>query len=222
MISYEELLARLRASADENYRLFHKKLLKNDKINVIGVRMPVLRKLAREFRGEERLFCFPDEYYEVTFLKCAVAGALPYGEFVRHVDYLVGLLDNWATCDGFQAKCIRNNRGNFLPYIEKYLADGREFVVRFGLVTLLRDYVEREYLPAVFKALKGVWDAPYYVMMGAAWLLAEVLVKFYPEGREFLHSGELSPEVCNKAIQKARESFRLSKEQKAELLGDKR
>lgn len=50
-MTYEEVLSRLFSERDEGYREFHKKLLKNDKIEVIGVRMPVLRRLARMWKG---------------------------------------------------------------------------------------------------------------------------------------------------------------------------
>ena len=70
MITYEELLAELRANADEKYRAFHKKLLKNDNVNLIGVRIPVLRSIAKREKGSfAAVSAFPDEFYEVTFIK---------------------------------------------------------------------------------------------------------------------------------------------------------
>lgn len=218
MLTYEELLKELRSNADESYRAFHKKLLKNDKIQVIGVRMPVLRAIAkREKASFQALLGFPDEFYEVTFLKCAVAALLPYGELIKVLDGLAALLDNWATCDCFKAKCIATHKEEFLPYIEKYFADGREFVRRFALVTLLDFYVEEKYLPVIFSYLRRCENEEYYVMMAAAWLLAEVLVKHYEEGRAFLRDETLDSAVKRKGIRKACESFRLSEEQKAEL-----
>ena len=60
-MTYEEVLSRLFSERDEGYREFYKKLLKNENIEVIGVRMPVLRRLAREWKGEtERFLTFPD------------------------------------------------------------------------------------------------------------------------------------------------------------------
>ena len=59
MITYEEALARLRANADEAYRVFHQKLLKNDAIELIGVRIPILRALAKEWKNERGIFVFP-------------------------------------------------------------------------------------------------------------------------------------------------------------------
>lgn len=215
MTTYEEVLKELFAHSDDTYRAFHKKLLKNEDIKVIGVRTPVLRALAKRWKGEKELFSFPNEYYEVVFLKCSIAGALPFGEFTQVVDGLVDLLDNWATCDCFTANCIAKHKEEFLPYIKRYLASNKEFTRRYGLVSLLHDYVEEKYLPVVFEAIRGVEeDAPYYVMMAAAWLLAEVFVKYYEEGLIFIEQTRLAPKVLNKGIQKARESYRLSVEQK--------
>ncbi len=218
MITYEEVLARLHECADEDYRKFHKKLLKNDAVCVLGVRMPLLRKLSKEWKGElPALLSFPDEYYEVTFLKCAVAARLPFSEFCTHIDGLVGLLDNWATCDCFVAPCIGKHRDEFLPYLRRYIKDEREFIARYALVTLLHFYVEEQYYPVIFSFAEECDAEKYYVKMAAAWLIAEVLVRDYDAGVRFLNLETLSPAVQNKAIQKARESYRLSPEQKTLL-----
>lgn len=217
-MTYDEVLSRLFSHADESYRAFHKRLLNNDAIRVIGVRMPVLRALAREWKGEfSVLAAFPDEYYEVTLLKCLIADMLPYGSFVPAADMLVEKLDNWATCDSFRAPCLDGNREAYLPYLETYLSDGREFVVRYALVTLLKHYVRREYLPLIFRSVRMCTDAQYYVCMGAAWLTAEVLAHFFEEGYAFLQEEGLSPRLRALAVRKARESFRLTREQKDRL-----
>lgn len=218
MPTYEEALARLRENADEGYRAFHKKLLKNDGIAVIGVRMPVLRKMAKEWKGcFSEILTFPDDYYEITFLKCAVAATLPFGEFCCVSDELVFRLDNWATCDCFDPACIAGHKEEYLPYIRRYLTDEREFVKRFALVTLLHDYVTEEYLPLIFESVCSCREDQYYVMMAAAWLVAEVVVRFYGAGTDFLKQGRLPKQTQNRAIRKACESFRLAPQQKAEL-----
>lgn len=55
-----------------------------------------------------------------------------------------------------------------------------------------------------------------------AWLIAETLVKFYDTAVNFLKKNSLNKKTHNKAIQKACESYRLSKEQKNYLKGLKR
>ncbi len=223
MITYEEVCARLFANADAGYRDFHKKLLKNDRLNVIGVRIPAMRKLAKEWKAEWTAFsAFSDEYYEVTFLKCTIVSMLPFEAYCKELDGVVSLLDNWATCDCFHAPCVRKRKDEYLPYLEKYLADGREFVKRFALVGLLHDYVEEKYLPVIFDAVRRCGEAPYYVMMAAAWLIAEVLAKYYAAGVEFLREKCMPAQMHNKAIQKARESFRLTSAEKEALKRMKR
>ncbi|MCI9010756.1 MAG: DNA alkylation repair protein [Clostridia bacterium] len=219
MLPYDQTLAWLYAHADETYREFHKKLLKDPTIQVIGVKVPVLRAFAKKWKEDWRkLLTFPDVYYEITFLKCTAVGMLPFREFCGAVDGVVALLDNWATCDCFRAPCIQKHREDFMPYLEKYLKSEREFTRRFGLVTLLHSYMSEAYLPLIFKSIREACGREYYVTMAAAWLLAEVLVKFYDEGIAFLRETDLSKDVRLKAVQKARESYRLTSEQKSELL----
>ena len=220
---YPEFLAEIKSFADENYREFHKKLLKNDNINVIGVRVPDLRKLAKKHGGDfNEILYFPDEYYEVTFIKLTIASRLPFAEFVKVVDKLVPLIDNWATCDCFTPDCIKAHRDEFLPFIRKYLAVDDEFFQRFALTTLLHYYVEEKYLELIFSFLGSCDTRYYYVHMAAAWLLAEVLVKYYDHGKSFLMEHSLDKKTHNKAIQKACESFRLSNDRKNYIKGIKR
>lgn len=228
---YRELLEELKSLVDENYRQFHKKLLNNDGIDVLGVRVPLLRKLAKKYANDlECLLTFPDEYYEVTFIKLTAVSALPYEKFIKYADECVLLINNWATCDCFAPKCILKHREEFLPYVYKYLDGGRagEFLQRFALTTLLHYYVDEEYLPVIFKVVTESADLSfYYVHMAAAWLIAEAAVKFYDQTAKFLlqnyESGGkfINKKTHNKSIQKALESFRLTEERKIFLKGIK-
>ena len=221
---YEELLEELKASAEPEYAAFHKRLLKNDNINVLGVRVPTLRKLAKRYKNAiDPLISLNDEYYEVTFIKLQAVALLPWEEFINYVDKCVPLIDNWATCDSFAPKCIAQHKEDFWKYINNYMLTGGEFAQRFALTTLLHFYVEEEWLDAIYASVLEYVDLDlYYVHMAAAWLLAEVLVKYYDQGVKYLQFNELEIKTHNKAIQKACESYRLTKEQKDFLRGLKR
>lgn len=226
---YDELLKELKDNAEPEYAAFHKRLIKNDKLNVLGVRVPALRKIAKSYKNfVPELLTFPDDYYEVTFIKLQAVALLPWCEFINYADKCVALIDNWATCDCFAPKCIAKHREEFLPYIREYTWSGKEFEQRFALTTLLHFYVEDKYLQLIFDAVTGneIDYNFYYVHMAAAWLIAEVVVKSYDDGVAFLKANAgyydekgrgaetFDIKTHNKAIQKACESYRLTKEQK--------
>ena len=77
--------------------------------------------------------------------------------------------------------------------------------------------MEEEYFAILFDYLSRADTSKYYVHMAAAWLIAEILVKYPQKGEEILKSGVLDIKTRNKAIQKAKESFRVSKERKEYL-----
>ena len=217
-MNYEELLAELYRLADQGYRTFQGGLLKNDSLNLIGVRIPQLRALSKRFKGrEDELLSFPDEFYEVTFIKLTAVAAMPYDKFSARVERCVDLLDNWATCDSFAAKCISSHKQEFTVYIDKFLSDPREFSQRYAVTTLLHYYVERDWLDYIFSCCARADNSKYYVHMAVAWLIAEVLVKYYSEGISFLSKNILPAATHNKVIQKAKESYRLTPEQKINL-----
>ena len=223
MTPYQQFLQEIKSFAEPDYREFHKKLLKNDNINVLGVRVPTLRKLAQKYRGEvDNILTFPDEFYEVTFIKLCAVALLDYDDFLERLDTCVKLIDNWATCDCFTPKCIAKHKEDFLPVIRKYAAKQGEFEQRFALTTLLHFYVEENYLETIFSLVERCDTSKYYVHMAAAWLIAETLVKYYPRARDFLMENSLDKKTHNKAIQKACESFRLPINDKNYLKGMKR
>ena len=214
-MTYAEFLTVLQPYRDEKYARFQEKLILSPTLEILGVRTPDMRKIAKSALGYlDDLLSFPDKYFEVTFIKLAAVSLLPYSEFIKRVDGCVPLIDNWATCDCFKPKCLRKHRDEFLPYIEKYFKQGTEFSVRYALVTLLSYYVEDKYLPLVERYIRAADTRYYYVYMAVAWLTAELLIKHYEFGVALLQSGALDVKTHNKAIQKARESFRIDDEKK--------
>ena len=223
MKSYEEIVRELRAMQDEKYRRFNERIVNVPSGSSLGVRTPLLRKYARELaRSEgydpEELYSFPNDIFEIRLLKCLCTAyaKMPYADLVQSIDRCMEVIDGWAVCDLFCAtlKDLKKHREEFLPHIRAYVAQGTEFSQRFAYIVLLGCYMDEQYLSEIFSLLDRAKTEYYYTYMGAAWLLAEVLVKFYAEGVRYLKEGGLDGRTKNKAIQKARESFRLMAEQK--------
>ena len=100
---------RLCAMADEKYREFHSGLVPG-KERIFGVRLPNMRKLAKEFAKEDAR-SFLKEYqenvdpkklsYEEQMLEGLVIGyaKLELGERFGYLRSFVPKIDNWGVCD---------------------------------------------------------------------------------------------------------------------------
>lgn len=216
-MTYLEFCNQLNAYAESDFAGFQKRLIFTQQ-EILGVRTPILRKLAKTYQAEmETILSFPDTYYETAFIKLAMLSSLPYDKFVERVEYGVSLMDNWATCDCFKAKCIKDNKDDFLHVLERLFLNRGAFYQRYVLVTLLTYYAEEKYVSVIEKYITLADTELYYVHMAVAWLIAELLIKCYDKGVRLLQKNIVDKKTHNKAIQKAIESFRLSKEQKAFL-----
>lgn len=213
-MKYSALLEKLNKEKEESFAAFQRKLIPT-KQKILGVRTPVLRKIAKEFQGDiQRLLAFPDEYYEVTFIKLSVVALLPYERFVLYVEDCVLRIDNWATCDSFKAKCIAKNKDDFLSVLRRIYELDNPFAKRYVLVTLLSYYVDEPYLEEIQSYVRKTPTTEYYLYMAVAWLVAELLIKRWDFGLRLLQEKTLDKKTHNKAVQKAVESYRLNKEQK--------
>ena len=223
MKSYAEVIAELAAMRDEKYRAFNERIVNIPQSKIVGVRMPLLRDYGKGLvKGEgfdlDALLAFPNDVYEIRLLKCFAVGytKMSFPEKVKYIERCVPFIDGWAVCDLFCStlKEVKKHREEFMPEIQKYIDEGSEYSQRFGYVMLLGCYMEREYLSEIFALLAKARTEFYYTHMGAAWLLAEVLVKFFDRGVQYLKESALDKKTLNKAIQKARESYRLTETQK--------
>lgn len=214
---YSELIKELQSYSEEKYAAFQRGLTLT-KYKFLGVRVPILRKLAQKYKKEsDIIFNLPNEYYEIVFIKLTVLSILPYEEFVLRVKDGVALIDNWGHCDSFKAKCIQRHSEEFLPILEELFLENGEFFQRYVLVTLLCEYMNDEYIPLIESYIERADTSLYYVHMAVAWLLAEILAKYYDKGVAFLQKRIVDTKTHNKAIQKAIESYRLTEEQKGAL-----
>ncbi len=213
----------LSAQSEENYKDFNEKLLCSD-LPVIGLRVPFLRKLAKDIAREEGFLSLCGrETYEERLLYGLVAAAQEgtYEEFLFHCDfYTEQLVENWAHCDIFCSsvkKKIKGHEREFFQYIEKYLRSENPWAVRVGLILMLSNYLTEEYMDAVIARTDAIHSEHYYVRMGQAWLLATAWAKDREKMLAYVSHHHLDDWTFRKFIQKCRESYRVSKEDKAYL-----
>ena len=223
----EEVINELLDLQDLKYREFHSNLCPGAN-NIIGIRIPILRKYAKElinmYQLEELLENIGDEYYEEIMLKGILIGISKEKDINKVMNYIeefITKIDNWAICDTFCAglKITKKYKKEMWQFIQKYIKSNKEFEVRFALVMILDYYIEDEYLEKDLKIFNENKNNKYYVQMAVAWAISLCIIKYYDRTVEFLKSDKckLDKFTFNKSIQKAIESYRISGDEKEVL-----
>ena len=213
------ILERLKTLSEENYKNFNSKIIPT-KQEMLGVRIPILKKIAKEIKLEdiEILFSTNENIYELILLEGFVISSSkkPFLELVPYIESYLKKVDSWAQIDSFILgfKGIKKEKVEVLKIVKRWLNSKDEFVVRTGLIILLAYYIQNEYLEEIFSLSNQITHKGYYVFMGNAWLISVCMAKFPLETIEFFKDNNLDVITHNKAIQKSRESRRVSKEDK--------
>ena len=231
-----ELVKRLLSEQDLEYRDFHASLLPNiDKKTIIGVRVPTMRKIAREFAdsatpAELAKFMdkLPHKYFEENQVHLFVAERIKNAdECLRRIEQFLPYIDNWAVCDGKSPKALLKDEERFYAKIREWLESPRPYTVRFGVNMLMAFFLDarfdREQLELVASIDENRFDDSgserYYVQMVVAWYFATALAKQWDAAFSYIKGRRLSPWIHAKSIQKACESYRITDAQKKTLRG---
>lgn len=207
---------------DLEYQKFHKKLLNNDKINVIGIRTPIMKEIAKNMAKNEYLEYINSKhtYYDEIVIHGFILGYIkvPFKQLLKYLDDFIPLVDNWATNDMVCAnlKAFKKNQNEGFKYIDKLL-QGNNYSKRFGLVLLLDHYLNDEYIDRVLDICLNIKDNDYYVMMANSWLLSICFIKYKDKTYKILINNNLDKMVLNKAISKICDSLRVTKDDKEEI-----
>ena len=224
---YNSLLQKLESLADKKHQEFHSSLVPGVNNNILGIPIPKLRTVAKHLIKEcddiESYFSLVgDKYYEELMLKGIVIGNIKcdWQKKLEYIKDFVPQIYDWAVCDTFCSgiKPPKNELVSFRKFIEPYLNSDKEFEIRFAVVILLQKYVNDEYITSTLEALENIKSDKYYVQMAVAWALSVCYIKFPELTTKLFSEYKLEKWVQNKAIQKCRESQRVTKEQKDELL----
>lgn len=221
----QEIKKKLLELSDQKYKEFHGGLCPGTD-NIIGVRVPILRKYAQELFKEkdwkQTIEEIDNEYYEEIMLQGMLIGQAKNEDIniiLKYVEKYVPKIDNWAICDIFCAglKITKKYKKEMWNFIQKYLKSDKEFEIRFAIVMILDYYIDEEYLKEDFKIFDNIKHEGYYVKMAVAWAISICLIKYYEDTVEYLNKSKIDNWTYNKAIQKAIESYRISDEKKQEL-----
>ena len=219
----DEVREQILQEADEKYQKFSSALLPGVN-NVVGVRLPVLRKISREiYKSDWQTYLKNNDcrFMEETMLKGMVIGLIKDEpeKILNYIENFVPEINNWSVCDSFCCglKFIKKNKELVWNFVQKYLNSEKEFDIRFGVVVLLNYFIEENYIDRVLEKLEKVKTTDYYAQMAAAWAISICYIKFEAKTLDFLKKPSIDKAVFNKSIQKIIESNRISKETKIML-----
>lgn len=216
---------KFRALAENDYKLFNEKIIPTG-YEILGIRMPALKKLAKELSGDPKVEIYLQnaEYttYEHILLYGLVLGHLkkPSLDMVfRYLDPLILKFDNWAHVDTIisSLKIFKKYPEEILAHFMPLKTHEGEFTKRVFVIVLMDYFINETHIDIALEHLPEVPQGQYYVDMAIAWAISVGLIKFYDKTFPLLEQKTFSGFVHNKAIQKARESYRIPPELKDRL-----
>lgn len=220
-----EIREKLIKLSENGYKKFNEKFIPGCG-NILGVRTPVLREIAKMIiqskKDEEYILCESMKYHEEFLLQGMVIGfqKMKFEEKTILIEKFVPRIKNWAVCDNFCTvlKISKKDREKLWSFLEKYFLSSKEYEIRFAVVMCLKNFINEEYLYKVFKRIDSLKEKKgYYVRMGIAWTVAEAFIKYPEITLQYLRDNNLDDFTFNKTIQKICESFRVEKEMKEYL-----
>lgn len=215
--------AELQKNSDFKYKKFSSSLIPNVD-NILGVRLPVLRKIAKEIvKCDWKYFLqnWDEKYMEDTMLLGLVLSYLKedFTEMLELTANFVPKINNWAACDTFcnGLKFVKKDMYAAFNFLTSYLKSKKEYELRFGVAMLLSHFIDDEFIDEVLEILFNLKSDYYYAQMAIAWAVSICYIKFPKKTYKYLKNSSLQDFIHNKTISKIIESFRVSKEDKEKL-----
>ena len=217
------------AQGNETYAAFNQRIV-NTKMPVVGVRVPDLRRLARELAPNmsaadiSKLLTAKNRSFDYVLL-CGLLithARLDDQAAIDLTKQYLPCVDSWAHIDIFIEKKRRFAGEVWWDFALEYLQNEDEVTVRYGVISLMTNFLDEAHIDQVFAVLRNVKHDGYYVKMALAWLYATAAVHFFDLTLAELENEHIDAWTRNKSYQKMRESRRFTPEQQAVILKKKK
>lgn len=220
MTQKNNVLNSLYAVADAEYKDFNSKLIPNISSDLfIGVRTPILRKMAKDMiksgLAEDFISDLPHKYFEENQLHAFILSEIKdFDIAIEEVSRFLPYVNNWATCDQMSPRVFKKNSVNLLTYIIKWIKSKHVYAVRFGVLCLMRYFLDDNFNVKYADMVANIKSDDYYINMMRAWYFATGAAKQYDAILPYLYAGKIDDWTRKHAIQKALESYRVDAKHK--------
>ena len=222
--NYKIFVEYLKSLKDEKYKEFHSSLVLNSKYEMIGIRVPIMRNVAKQIAKTSKIDEFleysQDKYYEEIMIQGLVISHIKDEKiFYKYFKNHINKIDNWALCDTFcnAIKIVEKHEENYFKEMVELSLNSKEFISRVGIVTILSHFINEKNIETILETLNKIDSDKFYINMAEAWLVCELYIKYPDKTKEFIKNNNLNRFTQNKSISKIHDSYRVSKEEK-ELL----
>lgn len=220
----KKILNLFKENIDLKYKDFSSLLLPNIKKDfVLGVRIPVIRKIEKGMSNQEKkkfLVELPHKYLEENILHSIIISNIKnIDECINELDKYLDYVDNWSVCDTLICKSLEKDLNKTFIFIKKCIKSKNTYRVRFAFVCMLRYFVNDEYVDKCNEICLKHKSEEYYINMAIAWYFSYALIKEYEKTIGIFENKLLDKWVHNKSVQKAIESYRISSDRKVYLKG---
>lgn len=190
-----------------------------NKETIIGVRIPTLRKLAKEVgHNEHFISSLPHRYYEENLIhRFMLENCTNFEKTLQNLDNFLPFLNSWSLTDGFKNKTFKKNKDLLFKKILVWLESDNIYSVRFAVCLLMSYFLD----PVSEEILHLVETVPtkneYYIQMAVAWFYQTAFVKNFDLTYSVFSKSKLDKFTFNKTISKCCDSFVISDEEKFKL-----
>lgn len=222
----------LLALAENSNKAFAEKLNPGVE-NVLGLRLPDLRKLAVEIAKSDwksYLADAPSFYMEERMLQGLVLGYVKpdddIQEYLSYVTRFVNIINSWSVCDSFKfagsKKYLSAHSDIIWEYLKSFFSSDKEYEIRFGVVMSMKYFIDDSHIDELFGLYDNILHEGYYVRMAVAWAISFCFVAYPDRTMEYLKKSTLDDFTFNKSILKTIESYRVDDDMKTVLRSMKR
>lgn len=188
--------------------------------NYHGIRLPELRKIAKQIAKEKRYDFFKEDHtcFEEETIHAYAIGYCKedINTLLSFVDQYIPRIRSWSTNDSLcqNMKFARKYQKEVFDYLLTLVPQQDEWKSRVVSITLLSHYLNDEYIDRVLKILDVLYKETYFSKMGIAWAIATCMAKYPEKTFEYLKTSSLDKWTYNKSLQKMIESFRVKESDK--------
>ncbi len=207
---------------DKSYREFNSRLIPGVE-NVLGVRVPIIRKIVKEMNEDEKkLFLnnLPHDWHEENIMHMIIiTEENDYNKAKEMLYEFLPFVDNWQVCDVGIPKAFKNldDGEDLLLFVKKLISNEGTYFKRYGIFILMKIYLERFYRKEILEMVAEINSNEYYVNMMRAWFFQEAMVKRYDDAIKYLENKKLDKFTHLKTISKCVDSRKIDEKTKQYL-----